>query len=94
MSKFIFITNSLNTREASKIEFEVPNDLTIFEFKNICIRMASAMGYHHNTILKAFETTSEIEEIDKEIFNIFNNLGNYKQSNTSITTGSFLYNSL
>jgi hypothetical protein len=94
MSKFIFITNPLNTREASKIEFEVPNDLTIFEFKNICIRMASAMGYHHNTILKAFETTREIEEIDKEIFNIFNNLGNYKQSNTSITTGSFSYNSL
>lgn len=94
MSKFIFITNPVDSREASKIEFEVPNDLTIFEFKNMCIRMASAMGYHHNTILKAFETTKEIEEVDKEIFNIFHNLGNYKQSNTSITTGSFSYNSL
>jgi hypothetical protein len=47
------------SREASKIEFEIPNDLDIFEYRNICIRLAAAMGYHSNSIKKAFPPTAE-----------------------------------
>ena len=41
-------------REASKIEFEVPDDMNISEFKFMCVRLASAMGYHENSIKKSF----------------------------------------
>ena len=41
-------------REVSKIEFEVPDDMNISEFKVMCVRLASAMGYHENSIKKSF----------------------------------------
>ena len=41
-------------REASKIEFEVPDDMNISEFKVMCVRLASAIGYHENSIKKSF----------------------------------------
>ena len=34
-----------NNREASKIEFDVPDDMDIHEYKVICVRLASAIGY-------------------------------------------------
>ena len=43
-----------DNREASKIEFDVPDDMDISEFKVMCVRMAQAMGYHHNSINEAF----------------------------------------
>jgi hypothetical protein len=93
MAKLIFITDEADCREASKIELQVPNDLTIFEFKNMCIRMASAMGYNSNSIGKAFETTKEIEQIDKEIFSIFYDVDNYT-SDIVATTGSLFHHSV
>lgn len=89
MAKFIFITDNDDCREASKIEFEVPNDLTIFEFKNMCIRMASAMGYHHNTILKAFETTKEKDKIDDEIYKLLMYSSKYHYNTIESVTGSY-----
>ena len=41
-------------REASKIELDVPDDMNIHEFKVMCVRLASAMGYHANSIKKSF----------------------------------------
>ena len=41
-------------REASKIGFDVPDDMDINEFKVMCVRLASAMGYHENSIKKSF----------------------------------------
>tara|TARA_R110001592_G_scaffold144611_3_gene367886 strand:+ start:5616 stop:5843 length:228 start_codon:yes stop_codon:yes gene_type:complete len=41
-------------REASKIEFDVPADLTIEEYHTICVRMAHALGYHHKSISSKF----------------------------------------
>lgn len=90
MAKFIFITDEEDNREASKIELQVPNDLSIFEFKNMCIRMAAAMGYNSNSIGKAFETTKEIEQINKEIFSIFYDVDDYTSSVTT-TTGSLFH---
>ncbi len=63
-------------REASNIELTIPDDMTIFEYKTICMRMASALGYHYTTIEKAFVETEEerktfndlINELNKETF--------------------------
>lgn len=54
MAKFIFITTETDNREASKIQFNVPEDLDIWEFKRVCMRMAGAMGYTSISIKKAF----------------------------------------
>lgn len=43
-----------NNREASKIELDIPDDMDINEYKVVCVRMASAMGYGNKTIKKAF----------------------------------------
>lgn len=94
MAKFIFITDGAGNREASKIELQVPNDLNVFEFKNMCIRMASAMGYHPNSIGKAFETTKEQEQIDKEIFSIFYDVDNHTSNSIVATTGSLFHHSV
>ena len=45
MAKLIFIIEEDQNREASKIEFEVPNDMDVWEYKRMCVRMAGAMGY-------------------------------------------------
>jgi len=62
MAKLIFIIEEAENREASKIEFEVPNDMDVWEYKRMCIRMAGAMGYASlsvksvwNRIQKRFE---------------------------------------
>ena len=58
MGKLIFSYTSdffvKDNREANKIEFDVPDDMDISEFKVMCVRLASAMGYHHNSINEAF----------------------------------------
>lgn len=66
MAKFIFITNESDNREASKIEFEVPNDMDVWEYKRMCMRMASAMGYTSLSIKKAFGHEYK-SEMDSEI---------------------------
>jgi len=43
-----------NNREASKIEFDVPDDMDIHEYKVMCVRLASAIGYGDKTIKKSF----------------------------------------
>lgn len=54
MAKMIFIIDESDNREASKIDFTVPNDLDIWEYKRVCMRMAGAMGYTSLSIKKAF----------------------------------------
>jgi hypothetical protein len=54
MAKLIFIVDEKDNREASKIDFTVPNDLDIWEYKRVCMRMAGAMGYTNLSIKKAF----------------------------------------
>jgi hypothetical protein len=74
MAKFIFIIEEDQNREASKIEFEVPNDMNVWEYKRMCIRMAGAMGYAPLSIKKAFgneyENTlkTELNEIFKNVY--------------------------
>ena len=70
MAKFIFIIDETENREASKIEFEVPNDMDVWEYKRMCIRMAGAMGYTSISVKKAFgqEYLNNVEEELNQIF--------------------------
>ena len=70
MAKFIFIIEEDLNREASKIEFEVPNDMDVWEYKRMCIRMAGAMGYASLSVKKAFgnEYQNTLHEELNEIF--------------------------
>ncbi len=70
MAKFIFIVDEADNREASKIEFEVPNDMDVWEYKRMCIRMAGAMGYTSLSVKKAFgqEYLKNVEEELNKIF--------------------------
>ena len=74
MAKLIFIIEEQENREASKIEFEVPNDMDVWEYKRMCMRMAGAMGYTSLSVRKAFgieykkDLDSEFNEILKQAF--------------------------
>lgn len=55
MAKLIYISDNQNIhREAKEIELTFSDDLDIYEFKIVCQRMASAMGYHHESIQRGF----------------------------------------
>jgi hypothetical protein len=69
MAKLIFDTDAEYYREASKIELTIPDDMTIFEYKTICIRMAAALGYHPETISKAFVETEEERKTLNDLIN-------------------------
>ena len=74
MAKFIFIIDEAENREASKIEFEVPNDMDVWEYKRMCVRMAGAMGYTSLSVKKAFgqeyirNTEDELNQIFKTAY--------------------------
>ena len=70
MAKLIFIIEEELNREASKIEFEVPNDMDVWEYKRMCIRMAGAMGYTSLSVKKAFGQ-EYIKNTEEELNQIF-----------------------
>ena len=77
MGKLIFrYTDELleENREASEIELTVQDDMNIHEFKVMCIRLASSMGYQQSSIEKAFgdliygdEDVNTIKELLNEL---------------------------
>ena len=70
MAKLIFIIEEQENREASKIEFEVPNDMDVWEYKRMCIRMAGAMGYTSLSVKKAFGQ-EYLRNVEAELNTIF-----------------------
>ena len=63
-------------REASEIELTVPDDMDIHEFKVMCVRLASSLGYQQETIKKGFgnlvygnETKDGLRQLLNEINN-------------------------
>jgi hypothetical protein len=72
MAKLIFIIEEELNREASKIEFEVPNDMDVWEYKRMCIRMAGAMGYTSLSVKKAFGQ-EYLRNVEEELNSIFEN---------------------
>jgi len=78
MAKLIFkYTDELleNLNEASEIEFTIKDELNIHEFKILCVRMASALGFHQNSIQKSFgELVYGDEEMDNELKKILDDV--------------------
>ena len=83
MGKLIFTYTDKDfiehNREINKIELDVPDDMDINEFKVVCVRLASALGYHENSINKSFgdlvfgnEDKNELKKLLDEL-NIKNN---------------------
>jgi len=73
MAKLEYTTDDIYNREATKISFEIDNDLNIHEFKTICMRMASAMGYTQNTIKSSFGEEYD-GDVAEEFLNVIQNL--------------------
>lgn len=69
-------------REAMNISFDVPDDMNIYEFKIMCVRLASAMGYHANSINKVFGELDYETPSDKEFKEFLHSL--------NVTTGSLV----
>jgi len=78
MAKLIFkYTDELleNLKEASEIEFTIKDELNIHQFKILCVRMASALGFHQNSIQKSFgELVYGDEEMDNEFKKILDEI--------------------
>ena len=83
MGKLIFTYTDKDfvqlNREANKIEFDVPDDMDINEYKVVCVRLASALGYSDKSIKKSFgdlvfgnEDVNDLKELLDEL-NIKNN---------------------
>ena len=47
-------------REAEKIEMDIPSNLTIKEFKTICRRLASSLGYGPSAVSREFGKDKEV----------------------------------
>ena len=59
-------SESSHNREAKNISFDVPDDMNIYEYKIMCVRMAHAMGYDHNSFKKAFGSLDYETESDRD----------------------------
>ena len=66
MAKLEYHSEEPLNREAMHISFDVPDDMNINEYKIMCVRLASAMGYHPSSIYKAFGELEYETESDKE----------------------------
>jgi hypothetical protein len=64
-----------NNREASEIELTVPDDMNIQEYKVMCVRLASAIGYSEKTIQKGFGDLVFGEENINTIKDLLDELG-------------------
>ena len=62
-------------REATNISFDMPDDMNIHEFKIMCVRLASAMGYTNTTIKKAFGDTDYESYSDREFKEFIKSIG-------------------
>ena len=85
MGKLIFTYTDKDfvklNREANKIEFDVPDDMDISEYKVVCVRLASALGYSEKSIKKSFgDLVFGNEDINdlRELLDEFNIKGNNK----------------
>ena len=78
MAKLIFrYTDELleDCREASEIEFKVPDDMDIHEFKVMCVRLASSLGYQQTSIENSFGDLVWGSEDKDELKELLDGLG-------------------
>jgi len=84
MGKLIFTYTDKDyikhNREVSKIELDVPDDMDIHEFKVVCVRLASTIGYSNKSIIKSFGDLIYGEEDKHNLKDLLNELGIKKDS--------------
>lgn len=77
MAKLIYKVTEVDTlmysREVNEISFDIDDDLTIDEFKVVCIRLASAMGYADSSIKKSFGEIDDGKHDFKELISQLKN---------------------
>jgi hypothetical protein len=83
MAKLIYNSEEDENREALNIEFTISEDLNIYEFKTICVRMASAMGYHYESIDRAFGSIGYESSRDKRLKSLIKSIQKPEYSFTS-----------
>ena len=86
MAKLIFkYTDDLleDCREASEIELTVPDDMDINEFKVMCVRLASAIGYQDKTIKNSFGDLVYGDENKNTLKDLIDEL-NFGRGNTKL----------
>tara|TARA_B110000858_G_scaffold195675_1_gene252624 strand:+ start:142 stop:360 length:219 start_codon:yes stop_codon:yes gene_type:complete len=57
--KLIYLRGD-DSREADKIEMDIPSNLTIQEFKIICRRLALSLGYGSESVSSEFGKDQEV----------------------------------
>ena len=75
MPELIYKDDNPNNREAFQVSFDIPNDLTVNEFKIMCVRLASSIGYSYKSIQKVFGQESEVISSDKKTKLLLDSLG-------------------
>jgi len=84
MAKLEYHSEEPLNREAMNISFDVPDDMNINEYKIMCVRLASAMGYHQNSIYRAFGELDYQTESDTEFKDFLQSL------DFMVTSGSLI----
>ena len=56
----ITYTRCIKSKEPQVIEFQVPTDLTIEQFKLTCKRLAHSLGYNDASVIEHFGKDKEI----------------------------------
>ena len=76
MAKIIYKLTESETlqysREANEITFDIDDDLTIDEFKVVCMRLAAALGYAPKSIKGSFGTIDDPHHDMKDLIKILN----------------------
>lgn len=89
MGKLIFTYTDKDyiehNREVSKIELDVPDDMDIHEFKVVCVRLASTIGYSNKSITNSFGDLIYGEEDKHNLKDLLNELGLKKDSKRTNT---------
>jgi len=56
-------TRGTYSREAQKVEMDVPEDLSVQDFKRLCKRLAASLGYSYKSIEEAFENKQSLKTV-------------------------------
>jgi hypothetical protein len=74
MAKLEYHSEEPLNREAKHISFDVPDDMNISEYKIMCVRLASAIGYHPTSIYRAFGELDYETESDRDFKDLLKSL--------------------
>jgi hypothetical protein len=74
MAILTYTSEEPTNREAMSVSFDMPDDMNIYEFKIMCVRLASSLGYHPSSIKNAFGETEIRTNLDNELADLINSM--------------------